>query len=152
MKRLRSDVVFLLACVLAPALGLLGAAAARADMFTWQNVNGGCYVTPADNQGGGGYCWAFSMVGALEAKYVLTRNDPTFDIDLSEQNLICYSNQSGGPASGVLYPFETGICSDAELPYTSQNTSPLYPLQAGWQQRVVVCTGKSPACPTMWPA
>ncbi len=135
MKRLPLAKIFLLACLGAPAVGLLAAAAARGDTFTWQNVNGQCFVTPAKNQGGGGYCWAFSMVGALEAKYLLTRNDPNFDIDLSEQNLICDSNQAVPP---VTLSYETGLCTEAELPYTSENTSPLYPLQAGWQQRVVV--------------
>jgi autotransporter-associated beta strand protein len=135
MKRLRSDRVFLLAWLLAPAIGLLGAAAALGDSFTWQAVNGQCFVTPADNQLGGGYCWAFSMTGALEAKYLLTRNDPTFDIDLSEQNMICDSNQAMPP---VVLQYETGLCTAAELPYTQQNTSPLYPLQPGWQQRVCV--------------
>ena len=77
------------------------------------------------------------MVGALEAKYVLTRNDPTFDIDLSEQDLICDANQGG-----LDIPFTTGMCTAAELPYIWVDTSPLYPLQPGWQQRVVVSTSE----------
>ena len=105
MKRLRSDLVFLLACLVAPAVGLLGSAAALGDTFNWETLNGQNWLTPADNQGAGGYCWAFSMVGALEAKYKLTRNDPNFNIDLSEQNLICDCNQ-GGPAT---VPFTTGM-------------------------------------------
>ena len=36
-----------------------------------------------------GSCWAFGTIGTLESKYKLTRNDPTFSFDLSEQNLVC---------------------------------------------------------------
>ena len=138
MKRLRSDMVFLLACLLAPAIGLLGSAAALGDSFTWQNINGADFITPARNQGAMGSCWSFGAVETLEAKYMLTRNDPTFDIYLSEQNLICDVYQ-GGYANT---PFTTGICTDAELPYTATTYSPLYPLQPGWQQRVVVSTAE----------
>jgi autotransporter-associated beta strand protein len=139
MKRLRSDVVFLVAC-LAAAAGWLHSAAATGDSFTWQNVNGGNFITPARNQGGMGSCWSFGAVETLEAKYMLTRNDPTFQIYLSEQNLICDVYQSGGPPGAATAPFETGICTDAELPYVADIYSPLYPLQSGWQQRVVVST------------
>ncbi len=137
MKRFRSGMVFLLACVAAPALGLLGSAA-LGDNFTWQNVDGGDFITPARNQGAMGSCWSFGAVETLEAKYMLTRNDPTFDIYLSEQNLIC-DNYQGGYANT---PFTTGICTDAELAYTATTYSPDYPLQPGWQQRVVVSTSE----------
>ena len=132
MKWFQSKKLFLVACVLSSVVGLLASAAASADQFDWRNVNGQDFVTPVKDQGGGGYCWAFSMIGTLESKYKLTRNDPSFDIDLSEQNLIC--EPGGTPA------YTTGICTEAELPYTSEDTSPLYPLQPGWQQRVVVST------------
>ena len=140
MKRLRSDLVFVLACLAAPAIGWLFSAAALGDSFTWQNINGADFITPARNQGAMGSCWSFSAVETLEAKYMLTRNDPTFDIYLAEQNLICDIYQTGGPPGAATNPFETGICTDAELPYTATTYSPLYPLQSGWQQRFVVAT------------
>ena len=96
MKRLRSDRMFFFACLLASSRRIpdLGCGFGRQlQLETLLTVR--TYLTPADNQRGWGYCWAFSMVGALEAKYKLTRNDPTFDIDLSEQNLICDCNQGG---------------------------------------------------------
>ena len=96
MKRWRSGVVFFLACVLPAAVGLLGAAAASASTFDWRTY-GGTYgfTTPVEDQGSMGSCWAFGSVAALEAKYKLTRNDPLFSMDLSEQNLICDIYQSG---------------------------------------------------------
>ena len=64
----------------------------EADSFNWNNlvVNGGTYsfVSPVRNQGAGGTCWAFAATGALEARYMITRNDPTFSMDLSEQMLV----------------------------------------------------------------
>ena len=80
----------------------------------------------------------------LEAKYKLTRNDPTFNIDLSEQNLICDVYQGG--------------CRDNPLhhghlharPNWRTRKQPLranYPLQPGWQQRVVVSTAELSSLP-----
>ena len=39
-------------------------------------------------------------------------------------------------------PFTTGICTEAELAYTATTYSPNYPLQPGWQSRVVVSTAE----------
>ncbi len=137
MKWLRSKKLFPVACMLSSVVGLLNPPATLADSFTWQSVNGGDFVTPAKDQGGMGSCWAFGAIGTLEANYKLTRNDPTFNIDLSEQNLICDVYQA---VPQVTLPFTTGICTEAELPYTATTYSPNYPLQSGWQNRVVVST------------
>ena len=111
-----------------------------ADDFDWRTAGGLCFVTPVKDQGPEGTCWAFGPTAALEAKYMITRNDPTFVPDLSEQNLICpgyMGDISGGYETSALNYFtSTGIVSDAELPYTAQDTSPLWPLQPGWQNRV----------------
>ena len=99
------------------------------------------------------------MVGTLEAKYKLTRNDPTFDIDLSEQNLISEGPSGGTPA---LFPYTTGVCTEAELPYTSIDASPLYPLQPGSQtshrrehggthRRAVRCCQREGRVEDLWP-
>ena len=70
---------------------------------------------------------------------MLTRNDTTFQPDLSEQYGLCVGDGtvSGGWAANVIKSaVQTGIPSETELPFTSQNTSPLYPLASGWQNRV----------------
>ena len=51
---------------------------ALADSFCWQGVNGQNWDTPVESQFGG-TCWDFSACGTLEAKYKLTRNDPTYN-------------------------------------------------------------------------
>ncbi len=116
----------------------------KAFTFDWRDYNGGNYLTPVKNQGDAGTCWAFAAVSALEAKFDITYNNPFLDLDLSEQHLVC--DGSSGSASGgfefkALNFFQnTGIVSEAELPYTASNYSPNWPLAAGWENRVYKVT------------
>ncbi len=111
----------------------------NADCFDWRNVNGVNWVTSVKDQGGVGTCWDFAGCGILEAKYMLTRGDTTYQPDVAEQQLLCagVGSISGGNAYQVdQYAVSTGVVLETELPYTQQNTSPLWPLAAGWQNRV----------------
>jgi autotransporter-associated beta strand protein len=118
--------------------------AARAETLDWRTIGGQSYVTSVKNQGSGGTCWAFGPTAALEAKYMITRNDSAFAPNLSEQNLVCPGTMGtingGSPTAASNYFVSTGIVSEAELPYTAQNTSPNWPLQAGWESRVWKCS------------
>ena len=70
---------------------------------------------------------------------MLTRDDTTYQPDVSEQQLLCagVGSISGGNAYNVDdYAVSTGVVLESELPYTQQNTSPLWPLASGWQNRV----------------
>lgn len=114
---------------------------ATADGFDWRTVAGQSYVTSVKNQNPGGMCWAFSATAALEAKYMLTRNDPNFAPDMSEQNLVCPGTMGNSVTGGweflaMDYFTTTGIVSEAELPYTAKDTSPNWPLADGWESRV----------------
>ena len=76
----------------------------------------------------------------MEAKYKLTRNDPTFSFDLSEQNLVCgVPGGITGPQYGLQHSAAMGVCTDAELPYTQQSP-PAMAVASGWQNRVVEVT------------
>jgi autotransporter-associated beta strand protein len=123
----------------------------HAESFDWRNINGMNYVTPVKSQIGGS-CWDFSLIGALEAKYKLTRNDSNFDLILSDQQLLSETNpvdfgssEGGGSAHSVIldYVKSHGIVSQNELPDTGDeyNGTPPdalhWPLQSGWENRVV---------------
>jgi C1A family cysteine protease len=111
----------------------------RADSFDWRNIGGEDYTSPVRNQGSAGTCWAFCAVGAFEAKLNITYNNPNLDVDLSEQHLVCdgtYGDINGGYEFGAISFFKnTGLVTEAELPYTALNTSPNWPLSDGWQSR-----------------
>ena len=93
-----------------------------ADSFDWRNVNGYNWNTTVKGQFGG-TCWDFGPTGALEAKYMITRNDPNFIPDLSEQqncwetNPDMGSTQGGGGFDIIAAYFTThGEVSETECP------------------------------------
>ena len=116
----------------------LSSPSALADSFTWQGVNGQNWNTPIESQFGG-TCWDFSACGTLEAKYKLTRNDASFNDDVSEQE-VCWEqymgSTNGGWGGSVLNYFTThGVVSAAECPYVSSSpntgVAPYWPLTTG---------------------
>ena len=120
---------------------------ALADSFDWQSVNGSNWNSAVESQFGG-TCWDFSACGTLDAKYMLTRNDPNFAPQVSEQD-VCWEqymgSTNGGWGASVLTYFTThGVVSGTECPYqsSSPNTgiSPYWPLASGWQNRVWMST------------
>ncbi|HLA83321.1 MAG TPA: C1 family peptidase, partial [Thermoguttaceae bacterium] len=130
---------------------LIFASSARAEEFDWRDVAGYNWNTPAKSQFGG-TCWAFGPSGSLEAKYKITRNDPNFDPNVSEQQLVWETNPDLGSTSGgggfdimLAYQRDHGIVSDAECPYQSSSPNvgidPYWPLASGWENRVWRTTG-----------
>jgi C1A family cysteine protease len=75
--RRASVVLLLLAAGVCLSGGLVSA-----DDFDWRNVNGVNWVSSVKDQGSAGTCWDFAACGILEAKYMLTRNDMTFQPDV----------------------------------------------------------------------
>jgi hypothetical protein len=68
--------------------------------WDWRNVHGENWMTPVKDQGTAGTCWAFALVGTLEAQINLYYNQH-IDPDLSEQMLAdCeFSDFPGAPGS-----------------------------------------------------
>ena len=123
--------------------GQLMSQSAVADDFNWENINGQNWCTSIKNQASTSACWDFATCGALEEKYMLTRNDNTFKPDVSEQQMVCDTaancgNDEGGYQDRAMsYLTTSGVVSETELPFTYQDTSPNWPLTTpGWQNRV----------------
>ncbi|MBN2218613.1 MAG: autotransporter-associated beta strand repeat-containing protein, partial [Pirellulales bacterium] len=102
------------------------------------------FLTPVKNQWGG-TCWAHADVGVLEAKYKITRNDPNFSPDLSEQQLVWETDPDLGSMQGgdyfrkaMNYFCDHGVVSEAECPKQETNVGapPYWPLADGWEDRV----------------
>ena len=125
------------------AIAVVASTAALADTYDWRDVGGLDYMTPVQNQGPVGTCWAFAAVGALEAKFDIGWNNPDLNLNLSEQHLICddsysyfyggYNYYLGGITGGYefaacAYFVDNGITDEATLPYTYLDTSTLWPL------------------------
>ena len=126
-----------LACSIFALIAILGVCfQANGEDFDWRNVNGQNYVTPVRSQVLG-TCWAYAAVAALEARYKITRNDPTFNPDCSEWLLVtggAGTTDGGWPHRALTFFIFPGIISEAELPpYTGEGTSPYLPLPTGWQ-------------------
>ena len=147
MKCVSHRFFFLLLCSFISACAVIPMQTLRADSFDWRNVNGGNWNTPVENQNGG-TCWVFSGVGSFEARYKLTRNDPTFNFDCSEQQVEwdCGPTQWGGWGDGsVFYSVTHGLVSATECPidpnsnyWDSPGPTSLWPLATGWQNRMLV--------------
>lgn len=103
-----------------------------AEQFDWRDVDGADYTTPVKHQGSTGTCWAFSVVAALEAKFEITHDQPSLDLDLSEQHLIssrcCGGLASGVPISALEYVVTHGITTESELPFAPMGSPPNWPL------------------------
>ena len=140
-ERLRSKKLLLIVCVLSSVVGAFSPAVTFGDSFDWRSVGGVSYITTISNQGTMGSCWAFAAVGTLEAKYKLTRNDSSFNINLAEQFLIS-SVYQGGLAFDNNFFDTYGVVTEADLPYTMTETSSKYSslMATDWQNRVVKTT------------
>ncbi len=98
------------------------------ETFDWRNRHGKNWMTPVQNQGKSGYCWAFSSVAATESLINLYFNR-NLDIDLSEQDVAYYSypeyhNDSvyepyfgGSFLKALTYIKNNGVIDDPSLPF-----------------------------------
>ncbi len=97
-------------------------ASSAPDSVDWRN-NGA--VTPVKDQGQCGSCWSFSSSGAMEGAWAISSGDL---VSLSEEQLVeCATGRSygshgcnGGQMEGAFkYAIESGMCTEADYPYTS---------------------------------
>jgi lysophospholipase L1-like esterase len=102
-------------------------AAALPTHFDWRQKDGQSWMTSVRNQGGCGSCVAFSAVGALEGQLKIQSNNPSWDVDLSEQYLF---SCGGGTCSrgwytrsALNYLQQYGTPDEACSPYQGQSGS-----------------------------
>ena len=92
------------------------------DQIDWRNKDGQNWMTPVKYQASCGSCWAFSVIGEMEAKYNINFNDPDLDLDLSEQDVVCsyWEGCKGGFMDYALdYIYSEGVVSEECFPYSA---------------------------------
>ncbi len=134
--------------VIAIIIVVAGTGYAGAGSFDWRDIDGKNYVTPVRDQGAANMCWAFSAIGALEAKLKITADAPSWNPDLSEQHLVMHAYYTGDVDGGyelrAMGSFSSyGVVSEAELPYTASNESTNWPLAPGSEDRLYKSSGNA---------
>ena len=106
--------------------------------FDWRSYDGENWMTSVKDQGSCSSCWAFSAVGAVEARFNIQLGDPDLNLDLSEQYLVSCSddgNCSGG-SSGLFYIKDYGIPDESCFPYVAAN-APCSDRCSDWEDRII---------------
>ncbi|GEM_PF-963323 len=87
----------------APSTLNVGASSLPAS-WNWNNVNGKNWLTSFKDQGRVGTCWSFASLGAMESQIRMYFNQPSLDINLSEQMLVdCTTGQRSAYAMNQIY-------------------------------------------------
>jgi C1A family cysteine protease len=73
------------------------------DEFSWANINGKDWTTPAKHQGACGSCWDFAAIGVLESIIKIRENSDKFNPDLSEQYVLSCIQGAGSCFGGSSY-------------------------------------------------
>jgi subtilisin-like proprotein convertase family protein/putative hemolysin len=101
--------------------------------FDWRDYNGQNWMTSVKDQVNCGGCWAFSAVGTTEAMYNIAADDPSLDLNLSEEYLVsdCYPDYGQSCCGGwhnlaLSFIRDNGIPDEACLPWVS-GTCPCFP-------------------------
>ena len=114
--------------VVRPAGTGMSATGVSASTFDWRDTDGKNWMTPVKNQGSCGSCWAFGVIGAVEAVIRIDAGDPAKDIDLSEQHLVseCCSAgdcRGGYPTGALAYIRDHGVSNETCFSYGARNSA-----------------------------
>ena len=107
----------------------------------WRNKDGNDWISPIKDQGECGACWAFSSVAVVEARTKIELNNPSYNIDLSEQDVISCSTGDGSCSDGLesdalAHMKNTGIVKESCFAYTATNNSCLNKC-SNWQNEIL---------------
>jgi len=109
--------------------------------FDWTQHSGYNWMTPVRNQLSCGSCVAFGSIGAVEGQIRIQANDPSWNIDLSEQHLFSCGGGScsiGWYISAALnYLRDNGAPDESCFPYQAKDsgTLPCSSTCSDWQSR-----------------
>ncbi len=115
--------------------------------WDWRSYNGHNWMTSVKDQGGCNCCWAFAVVGMLEARYKIANNlpDDLVNPNFSEQTLTSCEKRNQGCNGGALEPavefsVTTGIPDENCYPYEARDYNSGAPCEdrcSDWESRVM---------------
>jgi len=99
------------------------------DFFDWRSAHGRNYITPVRDQGLCGSCWAFAAVAVLEGEANAYYNNPSINLDMSEQDLVSCFNGPGCEGATLFqlnnlygtYDRKYGTATESCFPYSATN-------------------------------
>ena len=119
------------------------------SQFDWRNYNGADWTTPVKHQGVCGSCWAFSALAAMESRYEIEHNDPSLDIDLSEQYLLSCLPRAGScdggwadkaykyiKDEGYYGNYVNGVTTETCFPYEGDDDVPCSDKSSDWDEHL----------------
>jgi len=120
------------------------------SQFSWTNIDGHDWTTPAQDQANCGSCWAFGAVSCLESRINIAWGAPELDVDLSEQYILSCLPAAGscaGGSSSAAFRFIksegasgnycNGIIPEECLPYFADDSIPCSDKCPDWRSKLI---------------
>jgi C1A family cysteine protease len=112
------------------------------DKWDWRDVNGEDWTTPIKDQLQDicGSCWAFGALGGLEAAIKIWEDNPSLEVDLSEQYML---SCSPGSCNGWYWTNtlnwikKNGAIPESCLPYEADDTIPCEAKCSEWRHLLI---------------